>query len=91
MSLKFVNQKSHFPRSKHSIHFYLVCQFRRHISDCSREEKEIPSLLYSCNQEAPYSRAGDLASSKIKYNIGSSYNKVPKLSCHKRCGISHNV
>ena len=91
MSSKFINQKLHFPRSKQSIHFYLLCQFRKLISDCSREEKEIPSILDSCSQEATYSRAGDLASNKIKYNIGSLFNKVAKLSCHESCDISHNV
>ena len=26
---KFINQRLHFPKSKHYIHFYLLCQFRR--------------------------------------------------------------
>ena len=72
MSSKSINQKLHFSRSEHSIHSYLLCQFRRLISDCSREE--VPSILDSCSQEAPYSRGGDIASGKLKYNIGSSYN-----------------
>ena len=25
----FINQRLHFPKSKHYIHFYLLCQFRR--------------------------------------------------------------
>ena len=91
MSSKFVNQKLYFPRSKHCIHFSLLCQFRRLNSDCSREEKKIPSILDSCIQEAPYFRAGDIASSEIKYNIGSFCNKVNKLSCHDSCDIVHNV
>ena len=91
MSSKFANHKLYFPRSKHSIHFYLLCNFRRLISDCSREEKEIPSILDSCSQEAPSSTAGDMTSSRIKYNFGSFYNNVNKLSCHERCDILHNV
>ena len=64
MSSEFVNQKLYFPWSRHSIHFYLLCQLKRLISDSDSEEKEIPSILDSYSQEAPYSRAGDLASSK---------------------------
>ena len=33
----------------------------------------------------------DMASSKIKCNVGSFYNKVDKLSCHERFNIVHNV
>ena len=91
MSSKLINQKLHFPRSKHSIHFHLLFQFMRHISDFSREERGIPSILDSYSQEAPTSRAGDLASSKIKYNISSFYNKVDKLSCHERYDVVHNI
>ena len=91
MSSKFFNQKLHFSRSKHSIHFYLLCKFGRLISDCSREEKEIPSILDSCSQEAPYSKADDMASNKVKYNIVSFHNKVNKLSCYERCDIVRNV
>ena len=32
-----------------------------------------------------------MASSKIKCNVGSFYNKVDKLSCHERCNIVHSV
>ena len=32
-----------------------------------------------------------MARSKIKYNVGSFYNKVDKLGCHERCDIVHNV
>ena len=32
-----------------------------------------------------------MASSKIKYNIGSFYNKVDKVSCPESCDIVHNV
>ena len=91
ISSKFVKHRLNFSRLKHIIHFYLLCQFKRPISDCSREEKEIPSILVSCNQKAPYSRAVDMTSNKIKCNIGSFYNRVDRLSCHERCDIVHNV
>ena len=91
MSSKSSNQKLHFPRSKHSIHYYFPCQFRRLISDCSTEEKEIFSILNSCSHEAPCSTAGDLAGNRIKYNIGTFYNKIAKLSYHERWNIAHNV
>ena len=55
------------------------------------EEKAAPSILDSCSQKWPYSKADDMASSKIKCNVGSFYNKVDKLSCHERCNIVHNV
>ena len=32
-----------------------------------------------------------MASSKIKCNVSSFYDKVDKLSCHERCNIVHNV
>ena len=32
-----------------------------------------------------------MASSKIKCNAGSFYDKVDKLSCHENCDIFHNV
>ena len=32
-----------------------------------------------------------MASSQIKYNIGSFYSEVDKLSFHERCEIVHNV
>ena len=32
-----------------------------------------------------------MARRKIKYNVGSFYNKVDKLSCHERYNMVHNV
>ena len=61
------------------------------ISSFSREEKAAPSILDSCSQKWPYPKADDMASSKIKCNVCSFYNKVDRLSCHERCDIVHNV
>ena len=51
--LKICQSTILFSKVKTSIHFYLRCQFRRLISDCRREEKDITSILDSCSQEAP--------------------------------------
>ena len=91
MSSKLVNEKLDIPWSKHIFRFYLLCQFRRLLSDCSREDNEIPSIFDSCSQKAPYSRAVYITSSKIKFNIGSCYINVDKLSCNERCDLVHNV
>ena len=32
-----------------------------------------------------------MASSKIKYNIDTFYDKADKFSCHERCDIFHSV
>ena len=53
--------------------------------------KSIVMLNLQPSQKWPYSKADDMASTKIKCNIGSFYNKVDKLSCHERCNIVHNV
>ena len=87
---KFINQRLHFPKSKHYIHFYLLCQFRR-LFLIGIGIKAALSILDSCSQRWPYSKAYDMASSKFKCDAGSFYNKVDKLSCHERCNIVHNV
>ena len=58
------------------------------ISDCNREEKAAPSILDLYSRKWPRSEADDMASSKMKCNIGSFYNKEDKLSCHERLILS---
>ena len=88
---KFISQRLHFLKSKHYIHFYLLCHFRRLFLIVIGKKKQLLQILHSCSQKWPYSKADDMASSKIKCNVGSFYNKVDKLSCHERCNIVHNV
>ena len=87
---KFINQRLHFPKSKHYTHFYLLCQFRR-LFMIAIGKKAPSSILDSCSQKWPYFKADDMARSKIKCNVGSFYNKGDKLSCHEMCDIVHNV
>ena len=72
---KFKNQRLHFPKSKHYTHFYLLCQSKR-LFIIAIGKKAAPSILDSCSQKWPYSKADDVASSKIKCNIDHFYKKV---------------
>ena len=59
------------------------------LSDYSRDENAPLFKFDSCSQKAPYFRADDMASSKIKYDIDSLNDEVDKLSSLEGCGIFH--